>query len=131
MPNTLFRPLVTIVRARPDQTLVEVSLDDQGRHTAARIEVVDDDILLAAGQATCKAIARMLPPQARLRLSWIEAHPSSEERRGYITASVIVGDISTEEELLGAAFIRTEPQVAAVRAVLDALPRRMGRYMQM
>ncbi|MGI9017385.1 MAG: hypothetical protein ACR2HR_09850 [Euzebya sp.] len=68
------------------------------------MEVVGQDLLRAAGQATCIAVAGIMPPHVRLRLAWVEQWPATKGRQSLVNATV--------------------------RAVLDALPRRLGHYMQ-
>ena len=127
MADSAFRPIITIVRKRMDDTLIEVTLDEEGRLAAGEAPVDDNDELAAAARAACVAVTRMAPSGATVELGWIVEHPPGEGRRGYVNAAVMVEDSGRSEELLGTAFVRTDVLVAGVRAVLDALPRRLAR----
>ena len=47
----------------------------------------------------------------------------------FVTVLLRDGDDGRDDELLGAAFVRSDPQVAAVRATLDGLTRRLAPYL--
>ncbi|MEE8599575.1 hypothetical protein [Euzebya tangerina] len=129
MTDSVFRPIITIVRKRMDDTLIEVTLDDEGRLASGEAQVTDDDELAAAAEAACAAVTTMAPSGATVSLAWVVEHAAVPEldRSGYVTAAVTVTDQLRTERLLGTAFVRTDALVASVRAVLDALPRRLAQ----
>lgn len=127
--ETPFRPLITIVRVTPDERQVEVTLDMDGRLSTGRADVDDRGSLSTAGVATCSAVEQMMPPGVGLTLAWSRHLEAEEGRRALLLASVVVVAPSGEpEELLGAAFVRNDLHVAAVRATLDGLTRRLARF---
>lgn len=129
MTDSVFRPIITIVRKRADDTRIEVTLDDEGRLASGEAEVTGDDELAAAAEAACSAVTTVAPSGAVVTLAWVVEHAAVPEldRAGYVTTAVTVTDQERTERLLGTAFVRTDPLVASVRAVLDALPRRLAQ----
>ncbi|WP_370327161.1 hypothetical protein [Euzebya sp.] len=130
VPDLPFRPLVTVVRVWPDLDAVEVVLEDGGRSATGEVAVEGDDLLAAAGRATCSAVSQLLVLGTEVTLRWVEEHPDTPVRRALINVGVDVTTGEDAEELLGSAFVRNDPQVAAVRAVLHALARRVTASMR-
>lgn len=129
----LFRPLISSVRLAPDRASIEVTLELGDRIAVGRAPVVDGDTLTAAGRATTAAVNQMTPPGIVVTLSWCRQVPGADAHRTVVNSSVRLSSSHSRsagdrgEELLGAVFVRTDPQVAAVRATLDGLTRRVAQ----
>lgn len=130
MTGAAFRPLLTVVRIAPDESDVTVALDQDGLYTEGSAAVGEGGLLLAAAAATCAAVNLLLPPRVEVGVAWIDQRDAEADRPGLVNACVRIDDGERGEDLLGSAFVRTDAQVAVVRAVLDAMPRRVARYLQ-
>ncbi|CAN5383949.1 hypothetical protein BH23ACT9_BH23ACT9_05120 [soil metagenome] len=129
MLEPTFRPLITIIRLTPDRSLVEVALDLDGRLATGFADIVDDNSLLAACKGTVAAAQGLLPEHMVLTMDWakrIERDGEPDVINSAVTLTV-AGE-SHSENLLGAAYVRHDPEVAAVRATLDGLTRRLVGY---
>lgn len=125
-----FRPLIAVVRRSPDEAILEVTLDHDGWVVDGLAEVADGDLTDAAGRATCMAVNALLTSRAEVRLERIAHLPSSSVTKEVVLAAVrlVLDGEPAAEQLLGAAFVRHDVQVAAVRATLDALTRRLAPH---
>lgn len=132
MSETHFRPLITVVRRAPDDSEVEVTLDLDGWIADGVARVEDGQVTAAAARATCTAVNQLLPDGVEVDLATAE----QVEGAGLDHPVVLVGVRLLLEgdrvggELLGAAYVRGDPQVATVRATLDGLTRRLTRFLQ-
>lgn len=126
-----FRPLITIIRMTPDRSSVEVVLDLDGRTATGVGTIAIDDILTAACQGTVTAVQSLLPGHMQLQLDWCERVVRGEGAPDVINSAVTlsVEGSSRPEHLIGAAFVRHDVEVAAVRATLDGLTRRLVGYL--
>jgi hypothetical protein len=125
-----FRPLITVIRITPDRSTVEVALDLDGRVATGFADVEDDDSTTAACRGTIAAVQTLLPDHLQLELEWCQKS-DRPDGTSTITSAVVLhvhGGARTEH-LLGAAFVRHDPDVAAVRATLDGLTRRLVTYL--
>lgn len=127
MPPIPFRPLITVVRPSGDGRSVEVTLDLDGWIADASAPVEEGRALAAACRATCAAVTQLVPDGVVVSFAACELLEGEPWGGGMVLASVVLrhGD-RPEEALLGAAWVRSDPQVAAVRATLDGLTRRLG-----
>ena len=126
-----FRPLITIIRLTPDRSLVEVSLDLEGRMATGYGEIVDNDSLVAACRGTIHAVQGLLPGYMRIQLDWCQRLDRPDPEPDVINSAVtltVEGELRPEH-LIGAAFVRHDADVAAVRATLDGLSRRLAVHM--
>lgn len=126
-----FRPLITILRLTPDRSFVEVSLDMDGRLATGCGDIVDDDSLAAACRGTVDAVQRLLPSVLHIELDWCHRLALGEQDDVINSAVTLTtdGDPPQQEHLIGAAYVRHDPEVAAVRATLDGLTRRLAAYL--
>lgn len=126
-----FRPLITIIRLTPDRSFVEVSLDMDGRLATGCGDIVDDDSLAAACRGTVDAVQGLLPSALHIELDW--CHRLHRGAGNDVVNSGVT--LTTDEEqtrqehLIGAAYVHHDPDVAAVRATLDGLTRRLAVYL--
>ena len=126
MLEPTFRPLITIIRLTPDRSSVEVALDLDGRQAVGFGDIVGDDSLRAACEGTVAAVQSLLPAHLELALAWFELRRRDEGQDVINSAvSLQVSGRAQPEELLGAAYVRGDVEVAAVRATLDGLTRRL------
>lgn len=130
MTDPLFRPVITVVRPSPDASVIEVTLDMNGWIADGVAEVTDEDLLLAACEATCDAVNRFLPEGTTVSITFARHLDGPEVPRPVVLTSVVFDDggAPPEEELLGAAWVRSDLQVAGVRATLDGLSRRLSPF---
>lgn len=125
-----FRPLITIIRLTPDRSSVEVALDMDGRLATGFGDVTDDDTMRAACLGTISAVQGLLPATLNLTLDWYHVVERGEEPSVVNSAvSLQVDGARRPEQLIGAAYVRHDLEVAAVRATLDGLTRRLVSYM--
>jgi hypothetical protein len=125
-----FRPLITIIRLTPDRSSVEVALDMDGRLATGFGTITDDDSMGAACRGTIAAVQGLLPDQLSLELEWYQMVDRGDEAAVVNSAvSLRVEGNSRVEHLIGAAYVRHDVDVAAVRATLDGLTRRLVSYM--
>lgn len=131
MLEPTFRPLITIIRLTPDRSMVEVSLDFEGRVANGCGDIVGDDSMRAACWGTVDAVQRLLPPALDIELEWCQRVERAGEPDVINSAVRLVTDGSPPqtEHLIGAAFVRHDADVAAVRATLDGLTRRLAGYL--
>lgn len=132
MSEPTFRPVISVVRRAPDDTVMEVTLDLDGWIADGTAEVEEGDLLTAAGAAACEAVSSLLPEGVEVRLESVQLMSGAQWSRDVVMASVslhVEGE-RVGEELIGAAFVRTDHQVAAVRATLDGLTRRLSRFLE-
>ncbi|HUG86053.1 MAG TPA: hypothetical protein VMM13_15930 [Euzebya sp.] len=131
MLEPTFRPLITIIRLTPDRSFVEVSLDMDGRLATGFGDIVEDDSMAAACRGTIDAVQRLLPPALKLELDW--CHRVALGHQDDVINSAVTlttnADRSHQEHLIGAAYVRHDPDIAAVRATLDGLTRRLAIYL--
>ncbi len=130
MLEPTFRPLITIIRMTPDRSSVEVALDMDGRMATGFGEIQDDDSMRAACLGTIAAVQGLLPPALQLALEWYQVVERGEDAA--VVNSAVALDVEgakRTEHLIGAAYVRHDPDVAAVRATLDGLTRRLVSYM--
>lgn len=131
MFDLTFRPLISVIRVTPDRQSVEVNLDLDGREANGFGEVVGGDTVTAACEAACAAVRRLLPEQVEVRLRWAERFDRRDEDMAVITSAVefTTPDARRPQVLLGAAVVHGDEEVAAVRATLDGLTRRLAPAM--
>jgi hypothetical protein len=130
MLEPTFRPLITIIRLTPDRTVVEVSLDLDGRLATGFGDIVDDDSLSAACSASVIAVQSLLPASLTLSFDWCQLIARGDDAAIVNSAvSLDVAGASRTEHLIGAAYVRHDPDVAAVRATLDGLTRRLAAFL--
>ena len=130
MLEPTFRPLITIIRLTPDRSSVEVALDLDGRLATGFGDIIDDDSLSAACRGTIAAVQGLLPDHLELSLEWCSRVDRDQESDVINAAvSLTTQGSSKVEHLIGAAYVRHDPDVAAVRATLDGLTRRLVSYM--
>ena len=122
----VFRPVITAVRPAPDASSVQVTLDLDGWIADAVEDVTDGDLLGAACRATCSAVAQFLPGSVGVEVAFAQ-HLQDQE---VVLVGVEMTDSGPDgpEQLLGVCRIRHDLPVAAVRATLDALGRRLSPY---
>ncbi len=125
-----FRPLITIIRLTPDRSLVEVALDMDGRLATGYGTIEEDDSMEAACRGTIAAVQNLLPAQLELELEWYQLIERGDES-SVVNAGVSLSTAGSDrkEHLIGAAYVRHDLEVAAVRATLDGLTRRLVSYM--
>ena len=128
MRELVFRPLISVVRVSPEQEIIEVTLDLEGWIAdGTAVATSGESPLWTAGRATCEAVSRMLPEGTEVSVEWLEYLPSSAQRPDGVVLSVTrVHGEDEDDRLIGAAFVRSNVQVAAVRATLDGLTRRLA-----
>lgn len=125
-----FRPLIAVVRPSADESSVEVTLDQEGWIADASAPVEGGDLMTAACRATCAAVNSMMPRFVHIEFIAAEHVTSQAFGRELVIASVnVMDDGRLVDELLGAAYVRTDLQVAAARATLDGLTRRLAGYL--
>lgn len=110
---------------------LEVTLD-LGGWIADGVAIVEgEDAVEAACRATCTAVNGFLPPGVEVVFGSAQHLRGEEWAREMVFVTVLLrdGDDGRDDELLGAAFVRSDPQVAAVRATLDGLTRRLAPYL--
>lgn len=120
-----FRPLIAVVRVVEDTGLAEVTLDLEGWVTSGLAQRAGD-VGASCAAATLEAVAGLIDEHVQLSVGWVQLVGTPD---GGTVAHVAV-DVDAPEDsdtLLGAAFVRTDPHAAVVRATLDALNRRLGR----
>ena len=131
MLQPTFRPIISVIRVTPDRSCVEVNLDMEGLVASGFGNVIGDDTMRAAGVATCEAVDRLLPDGYELSLAWVELFKRTDDTgEGHAVINVAV-ELRTlgrahPETLLGAALVHHDVEVAAVRATLDGLTRRLA-----
>lgn len=127
-----FRPLIADIHVAAVQHAVLVTLDLEGWVTSGSAPLHDDaDVAWAAATATLAALGELVPEGIDLELLGVEARVEA----GGVPAAVLAAVRCTtadghEDLLLGAVVIRAEASVAAVRATLDALNRRLGQLVR-
>lgn len=117
------RPILTSVSG--DDT-VQVVLEHRGRHYVGECDVTTERALAAASAcATLRALDALTSPDVELRLDWCGVlDPGAGMSPAVVVyATVILDDVATEQA--GAALVHHDSQVAAVRAALAALNRRL------
>jgi hypothetical protein len=124
-----FRPLITIIRLTPDRSSVEVALDMDGRMATGFGDIVDDDSLTAACVGTIAAVQSLLPEHLTLELEWCHKIQGGDDQTVINSAVALHVRDDRTEHLIGAAYVRHDADVAAVRATLDGLTRRLVSYM--
>ncbi|WP_108664264.1 hypothetical protein [Euzebya rosea] len=127
----VFRPVISVVRPAPDGRSIEVTLDLDGWIADAVAEVDDDDgLLVAACRATCVAVAQFLPGSVHVEIAFVQHLQEQGDGPEVVLVGVELIDAGPDgpEELLGVCRVRHDLQVAAVRATLDALGRRLSPY---
>lgn len=131
MYDLSFRPLISVIRVTPDRSTVEVNLDMDGREATGFGDVEDGDTVTAACEAACAAVRRLLPDNTLLRLIWAERLPRQEVDMAVINSAVEFAPAGSRrpQVLLGAAVVHGDDEVAAVRATLDGLTRRLAPTM--
>lgn len=123
------RPILTSVSG--DDT-VRVVLEHRGRHHVGEGTVTSQRTLAAASaDATLRALDALTSPDVELRLDWCGVLDREEGRSPAVVvyATAIVDGVAME--YAGAALVHHDLQVAAVRAALAALNRRLeilGRW---
>lgn len=131
--TTPFRPIITVVRRAPDESELEVTLDLDG-WIADGVAVVGSEggAIEAACRATCAAVNGFLPAGVEVVFGQAQHLQGDRWAREIVFSTVVLrdGDDERHDELLGAAFVRSDPQVAAVRATLDGLARRLAPYLE-
>lgn len=128
------RPALATLAVRPsdfsDDTVIEVVLVWEGRWSTGRaVTRSSDDVAEAAAQAAVESIGGFLPHGWRATLDLLDVRQLSTSRAPVTIANVVVsctGDDGTET-YVGAALVRSDPRVAAVRATLAAMNRRLWR----
>jgi hypothetical protein len=106
-----------VVLTGPSGEKVEASWIDEGGGAAS--------LRRAIGQATVHAVGQCLKPGYVLALETVSALKLGSRR--IVTAVVRIGSPVTEEVLTGAVLTSDNPELAVVKAVLDALNRRLDR----
>lgn len=130
MLEPTFRPLITVIRLTPDRSSVEVVLDLEGRSVTGFGQIVDDDSMRAACEGTIAAVQTLLPDHMRLELEWYQQLDRGDEPDVINSAVMLHADgLSEAEHLVGAVYVRHDPDVAAVRATLDGMKRRLVAYL--
>lgn len=125
-----FRPLITVIRLTPDRSSVEVVLDLEGRKVTGVGHIRDDDSMRAACEGTIAAVLTLLPDHMRLELEWYHLLDRGDQPDVVNSAVVLsAGADHKPEHLVGAAYVRHDPDVAAVRATLDGMKRRLVGYL--
>lgn len=131
--TTPFRPIITVVRRAPDESELEVTLDLDG-WIADGVAMVGPggNAIEAACRATCLAVNGFLPAGVEVVFGQAQHLQGDRWAREIVFSTVVLRDGGDErdDELLGAAFVRSDPQVAAVRATLDGLARRLAPYLE-
>ena len=132
--TTPFRPIITVVRRAPDESELEVTLDLDG-WIADGVSVVapGGSAIEAACRATCQAVNGFLPAGIEVVFGQAQHLQGDRWAREIVFSTVVLRDGDDDQrhdELLGAAFVRSDPQVAAVRATLDGLSRRLAPYLE-
>ncbi|HVM15691.1 MAG TPA: hypothetical protein VM287_15350 [Egibacteraceae bacterium] len=117
------RPILTSVSG--DDT-VRVVLEHRGRHYVGECDVTPECGLAAASaSATLQALDALTLPDVELRLDWCGV---LDPGTGMSPAVVVYATATVEgvaSAQAGAALVHHDAQVAAVRAALDALNRRL------
>jgi hypothetical protein len=125
-----FRPVITVIRITPDRVTVQVSLDLEGRMASGVGEVAGTDTVTAACTGTVAAVQRLLPAHMRVAHEWAQVVDGPDGQQVVNAATRLdVDGTERTEHLLGAAYVRHDVDVAAVRATLDGLTRRLVTYM--
>jgi hypothetical protein len=135
-PRTIPRPVfshITVDRRELDAS-VEVTLRSEGVTWTGRAEglATAQATLRSAALATLEALRAIVGQEARLSLEWLEVLDAQGPGRPQIVQAA-VGHLSRkgEEVFVGTALGRWNLQEAAVRAVLDALNRRLDQVVQL
>lgn len=129
MLEPTFRPLITIIRLTPDRSLVEVSLEMEGRLVTGFGEILEDDSLAGACRGAIDAVHTLLPPHMRLELDWCQRLVRDDGPDVINSAVTLTVGTDQQEHLIGAAYVRHDADVAAVRATLDGLTRRLAAHL--
>jgi hypothetical protein len=111
---------------------VEVALEYGARRLTGRAEglATRHAALRTAAAAALAAVRELVPADTRLQLEWLEVvDPTNPGRPAVVQAAVTWLTRTGEETYLGSAFVRNDLRVAAVRATLDAINRRLARLL--
>lgn len=130
MLEPTFRPIISVIRVTPDRSSVEVALDLDGRQATGYAEIADDDSTRAACLGTIAAVQGLLPESLQLSLEWVDVIDRDADT-ALVNAAVRLRTTggADDEVLLGAALVRGDADVAAVRATLDGLTRRLVAHL--
>ncbi|HEU5097896.1 MAG TPA: hypothetical protein VFU22_02545 [Roseiflexaceae bacterium] len=120
--------LLDISRATDDPPSISVVLgmDEQRVQGRARTERDDPPVYLA-GYATIHALDQLIGARGQFRLENLERHPFGQ-LEVYLTHLSLTTDDGIET-LLGISVVRDEDPAAVVRAILDAVNRRLQRLL--
>jgi len=109
--------IARVVLTGPSGETIEASWIDEGRGPAS--------LRRAIGQATVHALGLCLQPGYTLSVESVSALKLGSRR--IVTAVVKIGSPASEDVLTGAVLTSDNPEMAVVKAVLDALNRRLDR----
>lgn len=131
MYQPTFRPIISVIRMTPDESVVEVTLDLSGHLSNGFGDIVDGDVITAAARATCAAVGRLIPEAGELSLVWAHRFEHSDDdgsQSSIINCAVAYHPVGRQKEevLMGAAMVHHDEAVATVRATLDGLTRRLA-----
>lgn len=129
MYEPTFRPIINVVRVTPDASCVEVVLDHDGRVASGFGDVTGVDMLTAAALGTCEAVDRLVPDGFAVTLQWVRLLEVPDVPLGQssvVTSAVGVQRADGADLLVGSALVHHDPVVAAVRATLDGMTRRLA-----
>jgi len=135
-PPSVARPVFSDIRVDRQglDASVEVTLRSEGVTTTGRAEglATAQATLRTAALATLDALRAIVGEDARLSLEWVEVLEAAGPGRPQIVQTA-VGHLSQrgEEVFVGSALGRWNLQEAAVRAVLDALNRRLDQVVRL
>jgi hypothetical protein len=128
---------------RPTLTSLMVHSGDQPGDTVADVEVTlswgkdwssgnysgpltEHGLIHAAAAATLDALHGLLPPTVRFELRWVGLVTAEDPGSHEIINVLVSLDAGRGEEIyIGATLTRNDPRVAAVRATLDGINRRL------
>lgn len=116
------RPLLASVDGRDT---VRVVLEHRGReHVGESTARTESDLAAASARATLAALDSLTPAAVHFRLDWCGmVEPAGLPRAVVVFATVSVAGVPMLQT--GSALGRTDVQLAAVRATLDSMNRRL------
>lgn len=116
------RPILTSVSGHDT---VRVVLEYGDRQGVGECDVTGGERQVAAATATLRALDALTPATVELQLGWCEVVEPGAGRPSAVVVQATVTVSGVPTQLAGAALVHHDAQVAAVRAALDALNRRL------
>lgn len=126
-PLVARRASITHLEIVHDEVQVHVTIglarNERRVEGSARATVGDEHVLPAVAEATVAALAQLTVRPIELEVLGVEPQLDEEPARMLVAVRLRAGQ--GDEDLLGAAMVRDDPEHAVVRATLDAVNRRV------